>query len=62
MDKKSKIDREIHNLSKFVSEIQDTTKGDELYDIPYMIKYQLSEEISSAYEIYDDNILEGIGN
>ena len=59
MEKNDKI---INELSKFVHDIQESTKEDELFDIPYMIKYQLSDEISSVYDVYDENPLEGISN
>jgi hypothetical protein len=39
-----------------------STKDEELFDVPYMIKYQLTDEISSTYDIHEDNVLEGISN
>jgi len=62
METNNNKDKEIQDLSEFVSEIQESTKDDELYDVPFMIKYQLSDEISSTYDIHDDNTLEGISN
>ena len=60
MENKSAKDKEIQDLSSFVSEIQNSTKEEGFYDISFMIKYQLSDEISSTYDINDENILEGI--
>jgi hypothetical protein len=62
METNNNKDKEIQDISEFVFDIQNSTKDEELYDVPFMIKYQLSDEISSTYDIHDDNILEGISN
>lgn len=62
MEKNNSKDKEIQELSEFVCDIQNSSKDDDLYDVPFMIKYQLSDEISSTYDTYDDNVLEGISN
>lgn len=62
MDMNSKKDNEIQDLSKFVYDIQTSTKEEDFCDISFMIKYQLSDEISSTYDINDENVLEGISN
>ncbi|MFZ2283072.1 MAG: hypothetical protein WAV86_04290 [Lutibacter sp.] len=54
--------REINDLSNFVDDIKISTGKNDLFEIPFMIKYQLSDEISSAYEILEENSLEGISN
>ncbi|MDD3721111.1 MAG: hypothetical protein PHW92_01300 [Lutibacter sp.] len=54
--------REINDLSNFVDDIKKSTGKNDLFEIPFMIKYQLSDEISSAYEILEENSLEGISN
>jgi hypothetical protein len=62
MENKSTKDKEIQDLSMFASDIQNSTKEEDFYDISFMIKYQLSDEISSTYDINDESILEGISN
>ncbi|MGV8946482.1 MAG: hypothetical protein ACOH1N_08645 [Lutibacter sp.] len=54
--------REINELSNFVENIKKSTDKNDLFEIPFMIKYQLSDEISSAYEILEESSLEGISN
>jgi len=55
-------DKMVNELSKFVHDVQESTNEDHLFDVPFMIKYQLSDEISSTYDIYEENFLEGISN
>lgn len=62
MNKNNNKDKVIEELSEFVFNVQDETKDEELYDVPFMIKYQLSDEISSTYDINEDSYLEGISN
>ena len=62
MEKINPKDKMINELSEFVHDVQESTKEDHLFDVPFMIKYQLSDEISSTYDIYDENSLEGISN
>jgi hypothetical protein len=62
MENSSKKDILINEISEFVNDIQETTKDEQLFDIPFMIKYQLNDEISSSYDIYDIAFLEGISN
>jgi len=54
--------KEINELSNFVEDIKKSTGKNNLFEIPFMIKYQLSDEISSAYEILEENSLEGISS
>jgi len=62
MIEKSTKNEEIQDLSRFVSDVQNSTKEEDFYDISFMIKYQLSDEISSTYDVNDENILESISN
>ena len=62
MNKNNNNDKAIEELSEFVFNVQNETKDEELYDVPFMIKYQLSDEISSTYDINEDSYLEGISN
>jgi len=62
MNKNNNKDKAIEELSEFVFNVQNETKDEELYDVPFMIKYQLSDEISSTYDINEDSYLEGISN
>ena len=60
MKTKNEVNKEINELSEFVNEVQIATGNDELFDVPFTIKYQLADEISSTYDIHEDSVLEGI--
>lgn len=60
MDTNKEVNKEINELSEFVNEIQNTSENKELFDVPFTIKYQLADEISSTYDIHEEQNLEGI--
>lgn len=62
MNESTKSKEIIDELSTFVSDVQQSSKEDELFEVPFMIKYQLADEISSTYEIDEDQTLEGISS
>lgn len=60
MDTRNEVNKEIEELSEFVNEVQISSENKELFDVPFTIKYQLADEISSTYDIYEEQSLEGI--
>lgn len=60
MDTRNEVNKEIDELSEFVNEVQIASENKELFDVPFTIKYQLADEISSTYDIYEEQSLEGI--
>lgn len=60
MDTNNELNKEIEELSEFVNEVQIAAENKELFDVPFTIKYQLADEISSTYDVYEESNLEGI--
>lgn len=62
MKKQNQKEKEIEDLSNFVSKVHQETAENDLFEISFMVKYQLSEEISSTYDINEEDDLVGISN